>query len=99
MDHKDELPSRRSLSRTYLPDLYERKKKQLIETLTHPTVTHCSVTSDLWTSRSTMGFLTVTCHYISADWTMESAVLSTVHVKETHTMENLAAELKMVTDM
>ena len=45
-----------------------------------------------------MGFMTVTCHFIDKDWKMESMVLETTHIPESHTIANLAAELRSVTE-
>ena len=45
-----------------------------------------------------MGYLTVTCHFITPNWHMESAVLETLNVSESHTSLNLASELKKVTN-
>ena len=45
-----------------------------------------------------MGFLAVTCHFINEDLVMESMVLETSHIAESHTIQNLATALKAVTD-
>ena len=45
-----------------------------------------------------MGYITVTCHYITEDWVFESNVLETDHVEVEHTAANLASELKRVTE-
>ena len=82
--------------RESLPALYQSKRVELMEKLA--SVTWCSFTTDLWTSNTTMGYITVTCHYINMDWVMESAVLATSHIPEAHTSENLATELKKITD-
>lgn len=96
LDSKYTAPSRRTIMREHLPHLYETKKKGLMDKLSN--VKWCSITTDLWTARTTMGYITVTCHFITPDWTMESAVLETSHVPESHTIINLAAELKKITD-
>ena len=76
-----------------LPHLYDSKKNQLFEKLAD--IPWCSITSDLWTSRCTMAFMTLTCHFITE---MESAVLETWNVPESHTICNLATELKTVAE-
>ncbi len=45
-----------------------------------------------------MGYITVTCHCITSDWHMQSAILATLHVAESHTSLNLTSQLKKVTD-
>ena len=95
LDPKYTIPSRRKIMND-LPVLYETKKKRVMDILAK--TKWCSITTDLWTSSSTMGYITLTCHYISADWTMESLVLKTAHVPGSHTSTYLTTELKKITD-
>ena len=37
--------------------------------------------------------MTITCHYITDEWSFESAVLSTLNITEAHTAVNLSSEL------
>ena len=96
LDPKYTVPSRRTIMRDRLPIMYESKKQELYHKLQE--VEFCCLTTDLWTSKATMGFMTVTCHYISKEWSMESVILETIHIDVAHTSENLAAALKTVTD-
>ena len=96
VDHKYVPPSRRTIMRERLPMIYESKRRELIDKLAD--VKWLSFTTDLWTSNTTMGYITVTCHYVSKDWVMESAVLTTSHAPESHTIAYLATELKKITD-
>lgn len=96
LDPKYTPPSRRTIMRFHLPSLYESRKHDLMKTL--ESITWCSFTTDLWTSRTTNGYITITCHYITGDWDMESAVLETAHVPEAHTGVNIADVLKKITD-
>ena len=56
----------------------------------------CAVTTDFWTSASTEGYVTITCHNLVSSWELKSCVLATYQVKMRHTAENIAAELKKV---
>ena len=58
IDNKYIPPSCRTIMRDRLPSLYSAKKKELKELLA--LTEYCFLTSDLWTSRSTNGYLTVT---------------------------------------
>lgn len=58
--------------------------------------TQLSLTTDIWTSRQTRGFITVTVHYIDNEWKMKSAVLETARLKNDHTAENIAEELTRI---
>ena len=96
IDPKYIPPSRRTIMRDHLPNLYDLKKRELHERMTKSE--YCSLTTDLWTSRATQGFMTVTCHFLTEDWELKSAVLETVHVDEAHTADNLASILTRITD-
>ena len=96
LDPKYTPPSRRTIMRDHLPSLYETKKGELKQKLEK--VDYLSLTTDLWTSRATMGYITVTCHFITEEWVLQSAVLETAHVDEAHTSVNLASILKQITD-
>lgn len=95
IDQKYSPPSRRTIMRDSLPRLYQ-SKKELINKVEE--ISWCSFTTDLWTSNTTMGYITVTCHFINVDWEMESSVLTTSHVPESHTSEYLATELRRIAD-
>ena len=43
-------------------------------------------------------YITVTCHFVDKEWNIKSFVLSTYQVESSHTAENIACELKNVTD-
>ena len=85
------MPSRR---RSLLPEKYEAAKAKLMLKLEQ--VDTCAVTTDFWTSASTEGYVTITCHYLDSSWELKSCVLATYQVKMQHTAENIAAELKKV---
>jgi hypothetical protein len=56
------------------------------------------LTTDIWTSRTTEGYITVTCHFIGESWQMVSFVLETFNLCVNHTAENIAAELVRIAD-
>ena len=94
LDPRYILPSRRDLTRRLLPAKYEdavnNLKKDLEDT---PWV---SLTTDIWTSRGTKGYITVTAHYVSDDWILKSAVLETPRLCKDHTAANIADELTRI---
>ena len=93
LDPKCTAPSRCTLMHNHLPQLYTCEQQFLLEEL--ESNNHCCITTDMWT---TQGYLTVTCHYINEDMELKSAVLSTHHIEECHTAENLLSILKNITD-
>lgn len=52
-----------------------------------------ALTTDLWTSRCTEGYMTVTSHFIDACWNLQSGLSSISHFGERHTTVNLARRL------
>ncbi|CAM4609835.1 unnamed protein product [Leuciscus chuanchicus] len=56
------------------------------------------LTTDLWSSLRMEAYMTVTAHFIDADWKMNSVVLETKQMDEAHTGENVAVRLTQVAD-
>ncbi|KAL5711970.1 hypothetical protein ACHQM5_014189 [Ranunculus cassubicifolius] len=56
-----------------------------------------SLTSDLWTSNQKIGYMVITAHWISSDWTLQKRIISFVKLPYPHTgkaiSEALYAEL------
>lgn len=82
--------------RSMLPQRYESIKYSLLGQL--DSVQHCALTSDLWTSCQTIGYITVTCHFIDTSWHLHSKVLTTTNLSKDHKAEYIADELKRITD-
>ena len=60
--------------------------------------TRVAVTCDAWTSRATQAFLTSTAHYITDAWQLDSRVLQTRVMHESHTAVNMNELFHSVTD-
>ena len=93
IDTRYEPPSRRTIMRSTLPQRYESIKDSLMSQL--GSVEYYAITSDLWTSCHTIGYITVTCHFIDTSWHLHSKVLATTNLSKDHTAENIADELKV----
>lgn len=94
LNPKYELPSRRVVARTLLPSLYNDEVQRVSDQLSE--AKYVSLTTDLWTSRKTQGFITVTTHFISPEWELKSMVLETPRMSKSHTAENIAEEISRV---
>ena len=53
---------------------------------------HAGLTSDIWTSAATQGYITVAAHFISDDWELCSQML-TREMRECHTGINIFERL------
>ena len=74
-------------SRTHVTSVcrkkYDKIKEELFASLSM--VPNVALRCDIWTSRATQAYVTVTVHFITADWKMESKVLLTREMPERHT--------------
>jgi len=52
-----------------------------------------ALTTDIWTSRATQAYITVTAHYISIDWKLFACVLETKGFPERHTGQAISEKL------
>ncbi|XP_060583389.1 E3 SUMO-protein ligase ZBED1-like [Ruditapes philippinarum] len=92
LEPRYKLPSRQFFSDRLIPEMYESVKKRVVAELG---IAHgVGLTSDGWTSRSTESYETITCHFISQDWIIESRILQTRTLSESHTAQNLCENLK-----
>ncbi|XP_076040518.1 protein polybromo isoform X4 [Oratosquilla oratoria] len=88
------LPSRRELMQTHFPSLYEKQKQQVREELEG--ASYVALTSDLWTSRQTKSFLSVTAHFISPEWELKCKLLATKRLMVDHTSKNIGDAIKEI---
>lgn len=87
------LPSRKTLSQKIIPGLYEATRESLQERVKRATAV--CLTTDCWTSRATMAFMSVTCHFVE-NYKMVTCLLDCFEFSARHTSENLAEELLRV---
>ena len=65
------VPDQITFSRHYLPSLYHKQKAIVIEK-TASGLKYFAITTDCWTSRAQHSFMSLTVHYISAKWNLQS---------------------------
>ncbi|KAL3973548.1 chromosome alignment-maintaining phosphoprotein 1 [Sarotherodon galilaeus] len=82
------IPSRAHFSEKVVPSMYEQQKSKVMAELSQ--ASSVGLTTDGWTSRATENYVTVTAHYITAEWEIRSPVLQTRPLYESHTGTNLA---------
>ena len=82
-------------SRTHVTSICSKKYRSTKESLlaSFNKVSNIALTSDIWTSRATQAYLTITCHFITADWKMEGKVLLTQEMHERHTGVHISERL------
>jgi len=62
---------------------HKREKQKLMTSLSLLTSRIC-ITSELWTSCVGHGFLSLTAHYIDANWNLHSKILNFIHMPPPH---------------
>ncbi|XP_067639740.1 E3 SUMO-protein ligase ZBED1-like [Eurosta solidaginis] len=91
------LPSRRVVSKTMIPALYEECRHKM-QGMIQGGNQFC-ITTDCWTSRNVCSFIAVTAHFVSPEFELKSILLSASELNINHTAENLAnAIYKIVCD-
>ena len=88
-------PGYRVPSYTHVTSVCRRKFLLLKENLLATLSQQCDVTltTDIWTSRTIQAYLTITTHYLTEDWKMETKVLLTREMPERHTGMHISERL------
>ena len=92
LDPRYQIPSRRTLMRDILPKKYE-DKMAIIQGILNE-APYVSVTTDIWSSIQSIGYMTITAHCLTPNWELKSLVLQTRALSEAHTAANIAGVLK-----
>ncbi|KAG0409789.1 hypothetical protein HPB47_013098 [Ixodes persulcatus] len=96
------VPSRKTFSRTVVPNLYEAKKKELKERVRNVFDNggaECvTLTTDGWTSRAGDSYVCVTAHMMDQDFRQHAYALVCQPMPQEHTGENIAQFLRDVID-
>lgn len=94
LDSRYKVPSRTFFRENVIPKLYAETRLKVLTSLSG--LDHYSVTTDEWTSITMTPFVSLTIHFISADWTLQSRNLSTAYMPEDPTGSNIASLLEEV---
>ncbi|XP_035994647.1 zinc finger BED domain-containing protein 1-like [Fundulus heteroclitus] len=91
-DRQYELPRKTYISQTAIPQLYSSIKEDILKEIQD--ISFFSATSDMWSSSNMTPYMSLTIHYIAADWTLHSKCLETRYVPDNHTADTLGENLK-----
>ncbi|KAF3836730.1 hypothetical protein F7725_004194 [Dissostichus mawsoni] len=86
IDPKYQLPSRKHFATVALPNLYNKTRARVAEQLQN--IVYYSTTTDLWSSRTTHPYLSLTVHFIDGEWALRGMCLQTSYFPDDHTGEN-----------
>nr|XP_017035011.2 E3 SUMO-protein ligase ZBED1-like [Drosophila kikkawai] len=96
LDPMYKLPSKTHMRNVTLKSEYEALRVKLQVILNQ--VEYVGITTDCWTSKANEGYITVTVHFVSPTFELQSAVLSTdkLITPTSHSADTIAASLKVV---
>ncbi|CAM4654814.1 unnamed protein product [Leuciscus chuanchicus] len=83
------LPGRKYFSKTALPQLYEECRGKLENNLRN--VRYFATTTDIWSSRTSEPYMSLTIHYIDEEWALQSRCSQTAFYPDNHTAKILTA--------
>ncbi|XP_019206021.1 zinc finger BED domain-containing protein 1-like [Oreochromis niloticus] len=86
------LPTKKYFSKVALPALYEEIRTEVSNALS--SVEFFASTTDMWSSRTSDPYMSLTIHYVDKDWKLQNKCLETSFFPEDHTGENIARVLK-----
>ncbi|XP_052123375.1 E3 SUMO-protein ligase ZBED1-like [Frankliniella occidentalis] len=87
-----EPPSRRTLTAQHLPKMYEETKKTVKALL--DASDYRAFTTDAWTSEAHDGYLSLTAHFLDAEWALIDVTLNCRLMTEDHTGDYIGRLLK-----
>lgn len=88
------IPNRHTLSKVHIPALYQKFLNETKEIVKSEAVSGC-ITTDCWTSRSNMGYIAITFHFIDDNFDLKSVLLGCHEFSENHTSLNLSNKINL----
>jgi len=82
------LPGRKTLTESRIPSMYNETRNIIGKIIKN--ANFFTFTTDCWTSSSKQLFIGLTCHFINANFKLNSACLGCIELSEDHTGENIA---------
>lgn len=93
LDPKYRPPDRKYISKVAIPGKHNEVKEKVKDAVKK--AKYLSITSDAWSSPTMESFLSLTAHYITPNWNLQSYCLRTIYMgSHSHTGENIAAMLR-----
>ena len=96
-DPRYTLPSRKTFSSVLLPKLYNKVKEDIVFPALNE-AKYISITTDMWTSRSSDQYIGVTAHFISPDWKMARYTIENAELPPPHDNTHIAESLDLILD-
>ena len=88
LEPRYQLPSDKYLSETLVPQMYHQVSLKIKDTLV--SISHISITTDIWSSVAQDYYISLMCHYITNEFTWMQVCLHPAPFKDHHTGEHIA---------
>nr|XP_055045531.1 E3 SUMO-protein ligase ZBED1-like [Misgurnus anguillicaudatus] len=92
LDKRYQLPSRNYFSQIAIPKHYNSRREEVQKEMA--SVTFFSTTTDLWSSRTSEPYISLTVHFVDEEFELKSRCLQTSYFPEDHTGETIALGLR-----
>lgn len=92
LDKRYKIPSRTHFNQVAIPKLYNECKMSVESELRE--IDHFATTTDLWTSRTTEPYISLTVHFITTNFELKTRCLQTSFFPAEHTGDNIAEEMR-----
>ena len=79
---------------TLINNMFQETKADIKKLLR--TVRHLALCTDAWTSLTNASYITITAHVLDQNFELQSYVLDTTEITESHTSEHLLADIEEV---
>lgn len=90
------MPTPETIGRGALEDVYKDVKAAVLISMKDVS-NGCSITFDAWTDKyNQASYITVTVHYITADYTLKNATLETAILEQPHTGEHIRSSVEAI---
>lgn len=96
MDPNYKIPSSKSLMDGMITNLYAECHHKVNRSML--AIGNVVLTTDMWTSRATEAYLSITAHFVDDDWKKQSYVLETTCLLGQQTSDSIGVEIKRMTD-
>ena len=90
LDRRYSIPSRNYFSQVAIPKMYDTCRKTVESELGQ--IEHYACTTDLWSSRTTEPYISLTVHFLDQDFELKTRCLQTAYFPGEHTGENIAVD-------
>ena len=89
LEPRYQLPSDKYFSETLIPEMYRKVSLKVKEGVS--STFYVSLTTDVWSSVAQDSYISLTCHYITEDFTQQQVCLHAAPFNDHHTGEHIGA--------